>query len=88
MPSDIENRTLEILSELCNVSREDLTPEVHLVKDLGLDSAVTLDLLITLEEELGRDISELEAAKLVTVGDVLRFVEQHGGAETCRSEGA
>ena len=67
---------LEILSEVCKVSTEELTPDKHLIQDLDLDSMLTLDLLMTLEERLGTDISEVDAAKLVTVGDVLKFIEQ------------
>jgi acyl carrier protein len=78
MTTPIEEKILDILSGLCSVARSELRPEVHLVRDLGLDSVITLDLLITLEEELGRDVSEVEAARLVTVGDVMGFVRRHG----------
>jgi acyl carrier protein len=59
------------------VERSSLRDEAELVADLGLDSIVTLDLLMTLEEELDREISEVEAAELVTVGDILAFVRSH-----------
>lgn len=72
----IEERTLDLLARICNVPRERLQPEVQLVEGLDLDSALTLDLLMTLEDELGQEISEVEAAELVTVGDVLAFVRR------------
>ena len=70
--------TLQILSEVCRVAVDELTPEKHLTQDLDLDSVLAMDLLMTLEERLATDISEVEAAKLVTVGDVLELVRERG----------
>ena len=67
---------LKLLAEICRVSPESLTPDKHLIQDLDLDSALTLDLLMTLEDSIGSEISEVEAAQLVTVGDVLEFVNK------------
>ena len=69
-------QALQILSEVCRVSPEELTAEKHLIQDLDLDSVLALDLLMTLEESLGIEISEVEATQMVTVGDVLAFVSQ------------
>lgn len=68
-----QQKVLSILSEVCRKPTEELKPEIHLIHDLNLDSALTLELLMTLEDTLGREISEVEAAKLVTVGDVLEL---------------
>lgn len=70
-----KEQALQILSEVCRKPTEELTPETHLIHDLNLDSALTLELLMTLEDNLGKEITEVEAAKLVTVGDVIQLVE-------------
>ena len=67
---------LQVLSEVSQVPVESLTPEKHLINDLDLDSTLTLELLMTLEEGLGSEISEVDAAKLVTVGSILAFVKE------------
>lgn len=72
--TDAEQTSLRILSEVCRVPQERLTPETRLVQDLGVDSVMTLDLLMELEETLGIEIPEVEAAELVSVGDVLAYV--------------
>lgn len=71
-----------ILSEVCRVPLEELSAEKHLIQDLDVDSVLALDLLMTLEERLGIQISEVEATRLVTVGDVLAFV-----GEKCPRDG-
>jgi len=70
-----EQETLKLLGEVCRVPPEKLTPETRLIQDLDLDSALALELLMELEDRLDREISEVETAKLVTVGDVLAFVK-------------
>ncbi|MEZ6187331.1 MAG: phosphopantetheine-binding protein [Planctomycetota bacterium] len=72
-----EEKTLEILSNVCNVPREKLVPEARLIQDLDIDSVVTLDLLMELEESLEIDIPEVKAAEMQTVGDVLAYVREH-----------
>ena len=71
-----EQETLDLLGEVCRVSVDKLKPETRLIQDLDMDSALALELLMTLEERLGKEISEVETAKLVTVGDVLEFVRE------------
>jgi acyl carrier protein len=75
--SDLEARALDLLSEICKVPREALTPQAVLITDLNVDSVVTLDLLIALEENFAIDISVVAASKLQTVGDVLAYVRTH-----------
>ncbi|MCA8923689.1 MAG: acyl carrier protein [Planctomycetes bacterium] len=74
-----EEKALEILSTVCNVPREKLVPEARLIQDLDIDSVVTLDLLMELEESLGIDIPEVKAAEMQTVGDVLTYVRENPG---------
>ena len=46
-----------------------------LVVDLGIDSPRALELLVALEDVLGIEISDEDAARLETVGDILSYVE-------------
>lgn len=69
-----EEEVLSILGNVCKVPPEQLKPETHLIHDLNLDSVLTMQLLMSVEDRLGREISEVEAADLVTVGDVVALV--------------
>ena len=46
-----------------------------LIVDLGIDSPKALELLVELEEMLGIEISDEDAARLETVGDVVAYFE-------------
>jgi acyl carrier protein len=68
------DRVYEILSRVTRRERSTLKPEQDLAADLDIGSAQALELLATLEDELGIEISEVDAAKLRTVKDVLAYV--------------
>ena len=51
---------------------------MDLVSDLDIDSPKGLRLLVELEDHLGIEISDDDAAKFDTVGDILTFVESRG----------
>lgn len=72
--SDGQERVLQILSRVTKRPSAEIKAEHDLKGDLDVGSAEALDLLATLEDELGLEISEVEAARLRTVGDVLSFV--------------
>ncbi len=74
---------LQIISEVCRVPQPSLKPETRLIQDLDLDSVLTLELLMTFEERMGTEVLDVDAAKLVTVGDLLEFVnKQQQGTST------
>ncbi len=70
------NSVLEVISKLANKPQESLKRETELVADLAIDSPKALQLLVELEDEFGIEISDEEAAKMETVGDVLDFYEK------------
>ena len=75
------NRTKarEVLARLSGVAAADLSPEMELVSDLGIDSPKALELLVELEDALGIEIEDEQAAIMETVADVLDFA---GGVES------
>ncbi|EGX28916.1 acyl carrier protein [Candidatus Arthromitus sp. SFB-mouse-NYU] len=64
----------EIISEKLNVDPDEIKLESSIVDDLGADSIDLIELIMNLEEEYGISISDEEAVKLKTVGDVVDFI--------------
>ena len=64
----------EILARMSSKEPEELTPEMDLVADLGIDSVRALELLVELEDGLDVEISDEDASTMDTVGDILAFV--------------
>ena len=77
--TSLEDRARAALAAVAKKDPGELRDEQEMIRDLQLDSVATLDLLMELEEVLGAEISETEAAALVTVGDVVQFVRTRAG---------
>lgn len=76
--SPIEIQGLAVIARVAGKNVAELRPEQNLVGDLQIDSPKALQLLLQLEEELDLEISDEEAAKMDTVGDVLAFLAKQG----------
>ncbi|HFC97738.1 MAG TPA: acyl carrier protein [Thermosulfurimonas dismutans] len=72
----VEEKVIKIIAEKLNVSEDQVKPEASFVDDLGADSLDLVELVMAMEEEFGMEISDEEAEKLRTVGDVLNFVRE------------
>ena len=70
--------TLAVIAKVSKIEVAALRPDMDLVADLGFDSAKSLELLVELEEALGIEVSDEQAARLNTVGDILAIVESMG----------
>lgn len=71
----LEQEVIDIVVEQLGVDKEDVTLSKSFVEDLNADSLDLTELIMTLEEKFGCEISEAEAEKLKTVGDVVNFVQ-------------
>ena len=72
----IEDRIRTIVATELGVKPEQITPEAKFIEDLGADSLDTVELVMALEEEFGNEIPDEDAEKLISVGDVIRFIEE------------
>lgn len=63
----------ELIAEHIDCDISEITMESRF-KDLGLDSLDTVEMLMNLEDKIGREI-ELDR-KVETIGDLVRFIEE------------
>ena len=73
----IEQRVKEIIVEQLGVNADQVTPDAKFIEDLGADSLDTVELIMALEEEFSIEVPDEEAEKLVSVGDVTRYIEEN-----------
>jgi len=71
----VEQEVIDIVVEQLGVDREEVTLSKSFVEDLNADSLDLTELIMTFEERFGCEISEEEAEKLKSVGDVVRYIE-------------
>jgi acyl carrier protein len=73
----IDQRVRDIIVEQLGVKPDQVTPEAKFVEDLGADSLDIVELIMALEEEFGIEVPDEQAEKLLTVGDVTKYIEEN-----------
>jgi acyl carrier protein len=72
----IEEKVKDIIVEQLGVNAEQVTPGASFIEDLGADSLDTVELVMALEEEFGVEVSDEDAEKLQSVGDVIKYITE------------
>lgn len=62
---------------LDDVDLETVTPESHLINDLGLDSFFVIDMVIDIENEFDISIDNDAIATIETVQDVINLINKN-----------
>ncbi|MCZ6524216.1 MAG: acyl carrier protein [Alphaproteobacteria bacterium] len=75
--SDIAERVTNIVVEHLGVEKEKVIDSASFIDDLGADSLDTVELVMAFEEEFGCEIPDDAAEKIVTVKDVVAFIEEN-----------
>ncbi len=71
------DRLKKIVVEQLGVDEADVKPEASFVDDLNADSLDLVELIMSLEEEFGMEISDEDAEKIKSVGDAQEYIEEH-----------
>ena len=61
----------DIIAEVMNVPKEDITPDTKFMDDLGADSLDIFQIIMGIEEEFDIEINNDDAEKIVTVQDAV-----------------
>ncbi len=67
----------EIIVELLGVDEAKVTPEAKFREDLEADSLDLVELIMAFEEKFGGEISDEDAQTITTVGEAVRYIEEH-----------
>ena len=73
----IDQRVKNIIVEQLGVNADQVTPAAKFIEDLGADSLDTVELIMALEEEFNIEVPADAAEKLLTVGDVTKYIEEN-----------
>lgn len=74
--NELELKVSKIIEDKLGASESDIKPEANLVTDLGADSLDTVELIMEVERQFGIVVSDEDAAKIKTVGDIINFLEK------------
>jgi acyl carrier protein len=71
------DRLKKIIVEQLGVDEEEVNPQASFVEDLNADSLDLVELIMSLEEEFGMEISDEDAERIQKVSDAVEYIEEH-----------
>ncbi len=67
----------ELLADKFDADASTMTMDTKIKEDLNADSLDVVELMMDLEENFGITISDEEATQMVTIGDVVKYLEEN-----------
>ena len=74
---EILDKVKEMVAGQLGKSEDEITPEASFIEDLGADSLDLVELIMSMEDEYGLEISDEDAEKIITVKDAVKFISEN-----------
>ncbi len=72
----VEERMIKIVSDVLGIEPDKITMESNFVKDLGVESLDTVEIVAASEVEFGIEIPMEDAEKNTTVGKAVEYIKK------------
>jgi len=73
----VVEKVKKMIVDQLGVSESEVILEAKFIDDLGADSLDIVELIMALEDEYGIEIPDEDAEKIETVGDAIKYIEEH-----------
>ena len=70
-------KVIEVVVEQLDCDASEVKEDSKFIEDLGADSLDVVELVMALEEEFDIEIPDEDAENILTVGDALKYIEDH-----------
>lgn len=70
-------KVIDILADFTTLEKDMITEKTSLVTDLGLSSLDVINVVVAFEDEFDIEIPDQEIKELVTVGDIVEYLERN-----------
>lgn len=77
--SDTLEQVKLIIVDLLSIDEGKISPEARFREDLEADLLDLVELIMAFEEKFGGEISDEDAQKITTVGEAVKYIEEHLG---------
>jgi acyl carrier protein len=71
---DILAKVKEMVASQLGKTEDEISPESSFIEDLGADSLDLVELIMSMEDEFGLEISDEDAESIITVQDAVNFI--------------
>lgn len=73
----MKDKVINLIAETLDIDKKIINEKTNLVKDLEVESLDLVDLVGAFEEEFGVEIADKDIKNLQTVGDIIKYAEEH-----------
>jgi len=73
---EIFDKVSEIVSDHFDIDQAKITNDLNLKNDLNADSIDFVEFVLEIEDTFGSEISDTEAEKLNTIGEVVNYIAE------------
>lgn len=73
---EILGKVREMVASQLGKSEDEITLESSFIEDLGADSLDLVELIMSMEDEFGLEISDEDAETIITVQDAINFISE------------
>lgn len=73
----MKDKVINLIAETLDVDKKKINEKTNLLKDLEVESLDLVDLVGAFEEEFGVEIADKDIKNLQTVGDIIKYAEEH-----------
>lgn len=74
---EIAEKVKEIVSQQLDVDLSEVVESAQFIEDLGADSLAIVELVLAFEEQFEIDIPDEDTEKIATVGDAVKYIQDH-----------
>jgi acyl carrier protein len=71
---EIVAKVKKMIATQLGKSEDEVTPESSFIEDLGADSLDLVELIMSMEDEFGLEISDEDAEGILTVQDAINYI--------------
>ena len=71
------DRIKQVILEYVEIEESKISEDTNLIEDLGLNSYDLMSLAGAMEEEFDIEISDRDVTNIVTVGELMEYIEEH-----------
>ncbi|KAI8877195.1 acyl carrier protein [Backusella circina FSU 941] len=79
--SDVQTRVLDVVKGFDKVDASKVTPEASFIKDLGLDSLDTVEVVMAIEEEFSVEIPDKDADAIQSIKQAIDYIVKRDDAQ-------
>ena len=74
MSEEVEQKVMSMIATQLGKSESEVMPDSQFVEDLGADSLDLVELIMSMEDEFGVEISDEDAEKILKVSDAINYI--------------